>query len=177
MMRALLCAALLLLCASPARAAGMRPAEIEAFTARFQKAWNEIDPAQLEALFDTSWTQPLYQAEESRTLFEDWTAIRAYWKFCRDYIQRVELTVTETPRAVEIAPGVTLLSYRFHLDSELKLYAPMGFKPLGMDVRVTAIAHATPQGPKLIAYFEGAPGPMALMRQLLETQVRPGYGR
>lgn len=177
-MRVLVCAALLLLfAAAPARAAGMSQAQVADFTARFQKAWNEIDPVQLEALFDTGWKQPLYQAEESRTLFEDWDSIRSYWKFCRDYIQRVELTVTDLPRAVEIAPGVTLLSWRFHLDSELKLYAPMGFKPLGIDVRVTAIAHDTPQGAKLIAYFEGSPGPMALMRQLLETQVRPGYGR
>lgn len=176
-----LLAAAMLVAARPVAAsaphAGVSEAQAMALARQFEAAWSALDPAKLEALFDTSWPTPLYQAEESRTLFDNWDSIRAYWKFCREYIERAELTIAETPRAVPLGQGLTLLVFQFHLDSELKLYAPMGFKPLGIDVRVNAIARDTPSGPRLIAYFEGSPGPIALMRQLLEKQVRPDYRR
>jgi hypothetical protein len=152
----------------------MSISELQLFVRDYEAAWNTLNPEALFALFDPDWPDPIYLPEENRHALEGYAEIKKYWDFCEEFIASVKLTVEGLPRAIALSDHLTLLVYGFHLDSALKLYAPMGFKPLGTDIRVFAISRRTSAGWRLIAYFEGSMGPMGLLRRLLESQVRPG---
>lgn len=154
----------------------MQEADVTRLVEAFEAAWSALDPVALAAIFDLNWNSPVYQPEEGRERLEDWATITNYWHHSSQYIKRAKLTTTSAPRAEPIANGVCLLNFDFHLDSELHSYAAMGFKPLGIDVRVMAIAQSSIAGEwKLTHYFEGSMGMMASLRKLQEGRVLANF--
>lgn len=144
--------------------------EILAILAELERAWNALDFAAIEALWDHD-AQPIYFAEEAPEPHLEWSTLRAYWQFTASTISRMGMRITDTPQLRELAPGLVSAVYSMHWDALITGQS----KPVGGENRVCATFRATPQGWRFAQYVEAPLAPITYVKWLYERQVTPGF--
>jgi hypothetical protein len=162
------------LLASPARALARAPKaqprettvmstlqeEIQSVLDTYVAHWNDYDADAMIAMWDRDEPEPIYVAEEIDPL-RGWDTLEAYWR-APDPATTEHLITTRDLTAREIAPGVVhafwQMGWNVYFSTE-RMYA----KPIGGEVRTTALLRKTPDGWKFFHWIES---PLASLIQL-----------
>ncbi len=141
--------------------------EIEAIIHATADRWNSQNFATVLELWDTSEPAPFYLAEEQDDWFIGWEALRAYLDPLRPspvlYGIREEM---HHIRVNQIAPDLALAAWDMHFEMKMGRQ-----KPIGEDVRVSAILRHTPEGWRYIYWAESPLTATVYIRKLLERNV------
>jgi len=158
-----LCLFLLLISTAMAETSEKVTAEVEATIHATADRWNSQDFATVLELWDT----PFYLAEEQDDWFIGWEALRAYLDPPRPspmiYGIREEMY---NIKVNQIAPDLAMAAWNMHF--EMKMGRS---KPIGEDVRVSAILRLTPEGWRYIYWAESPLTATVYIRKLLEQNV------
>ena len=141
--------------------------DIEATIHATADRWNSQDFATVLELWDTNEPTPFYLAEEQDDWFIGWEALRAYLDPPRPspmiYGIREEM---HNIKVNQIAPDLAMAAWDMHF--EMKMGRS---KPIGEDVRVSAILRQTPEGWRYIYWAESPLTATVYIRKLLEQNV------
>lgn len=142
-------------------------AEIEAVIHATAEAWNSQDFRNVLALWDPDEPVPFYLAEEQDDWFIGWDGLRNYLVPAKP--NPAVQGIREEMRDIHvklIAPGVALAAWWLHFEMKI-----IGRKPIGEEVRASAVLRRTPAGWRYIHWAESPmTGSMYLMK-LMERDV------
>jgi len=134
-------------------------------------AWNSQDFSTVLDLWDPAEPYPTYLAEEQAQWFVGWDRVRAYLDPPRPNpaieVLREEMSKIQVK---QIAPDLAIAIWEMHF--EMKAIAS---KPIGEDVRVSAVLRNTKDGWRYIHWAESPKTAMVYIEDLFETQVEPGW--
>ena len=163
----LLCLLLFLPIMAQAQTSEQTTAEVEATIHATADRWNSQDFATVLELWDTNEPAPFYLAEEQDDWFIGWEALRGYLDPPRPspmlYGIREEM---HNIKVNQIAPDLAMAAWDMHF--EMKMGRS---KPIGEDVRVSAILRLTPEGWRYIYWAESPLTATVYIRKLLEQNV------
>jgi len=142
-------------------------AEIETVIHATADRWNSQDFATVLELWDSGEPTPFYLAEEQDDWFIGWEALRAYLDPPRPspmlYGIREEM---HNIKVNQIGPDLVMAAWDMHFEMK------MGHqKPIGEDVRVSAILRHTDEGWRYIYWAESPLTATVYIRKLLEQNV------
>lgn len=142
-------------------------AEVEAVIHATAEAWNSQDFASVLELWDPSEATPFYLAEEQEDWFIGWDPLRNY--LAPPTPSPAVQGIREEMRNIHvkfIAPDLALAAWWMHFEMKI-----IGRKPIGEEVRVSAVLRRTPAGWRYIHWAESPmTGSMYLMK-LMERDV------
>lgn len=135
------------------------------------KRWNSQDFATLLELWDEEDQFPTYLAEEQAQWFVGWDRMRGYLDPPRPNpaIEAIREEYSDI-QVKQIADDLAIAIWYMHF--EMKTIAG---KPIGEDVRVSAVLRNTDAGWKYIHWAESPKTAMVYIEDLFETQVEPGW--
>lgn len=166
-MRALLLALAALLLAPAARASAL-PADLQAYFAAYQAAWNEGRMGDLERYWDTADPAPLYQAEEEERAATDWAGVRDYWRRTAAMNERIIVSYTNF-RLKRVSETEVMVLFDMRWDLKLKTLP----RPIGGENRTVASLRRTPDGWRMHAWVEAPLAPITYVRKLYMNSVPP----
>ena len=144
--------------------------EIQAVLDTYVAAWNEYDADTMATMWDRDEADPIYVAEEL-DLLRGWDALRAYWRGA-DPNTTEHLITTRDLTAREIAPGVAhafwQMGWNVYFLTE-RLYA----KPIGGEVRTTALLRKKPDSWKFFHWIESPLASLIQLKRAHEQAVDP----
>lgn len=159
--------------AQPAQAAASTDAEaaaraeVEAVIHATAEAWNSQDFRNVLALWDPDEPVPFYLAEEQEDWFVGWEPLRGY--LAPQKPSPAVQGIREEMRDIHVkfpAPGLALAAWNMHFEMKI-----IGRKPIGEEVRVSAVLRRTAAGWRYIHWAESPmTGSMYLMK-LMERDV------
>jgi hypothetical protein len=161
------------LAAKPAPAAPKPPpaadarAEVEAVIHATAEAWNSQDFANVLKLWDPAEPTPFYLAEEQADWFIGWEKLRAYLAPPRP--SPVLQGVREEMHAIHVkfpAPDLAIAAWWMHFEMKLA-----GRRPIGEEVRVSAVLRRTPAGWRYIHWAESPLTGTMYIQRLMERDV------
>jgi hypothetical protein len=151
----------------PARAAPDARAEVEAVIHATADAWNTQDFARVLELWDPSETTPFYLAEEQEDWFIGWERLRAY--LAPPKPSPAVQGIREEMRDIHVkfpAPDVAVVAWWMHFEMKI-----IGRKPIGEEVRVSAVLRRTPAGWRYIHWAESPMTGTMYTQKLMERDV------
>lgn len=132
--------------------------------------WNNYDADAMAAMWDHDEPEPIYVAEEIDPL-RGWAALEAYWRGA-DPETTEHLITTRDLTVREIAPGLAhgfwQMGWNVYFSTE-KLYA----KPIGGEVRTTALLRKKPDGWKFFHWIESPLASLIQLKRAHEQAVDP----
>ncbi len=132
--------------------------------------WNEYNADAMIALWDRDEPEPIYVAEEIDPL-RGWDALERYWRGA-DPATTEHLITTRDLTVREIAPGVAhafwQMGWNVYFSTE-RLYA----KPIGGEVRTTALLRKKPDGWKFFHWIEAPLASLIQLKRAHEQAVDP----
>jgi len=134
-------------------------------------AWDAMDFSTLQSLWHTSESEIYYLAEESDRPFYIFSDVINYWEYTRSIIEWLSVTATQK-HCKFLTDELCILSYEMHVDASMTGSKKMGFKPIGVDVRVSAILRNTSEGWRFIHYAEAPLGALPFVRRTYNANVR-----
>jgi ketosteroid isomerase-like protein len=129
-----------------------------------------MDFAAKRALWDADDPAPLLMPEESTEAHIGWPAIQAYWGTWRGAMESVDAR-TANHHCRLIAPDIALVTYDMRWSAVLAGAASEPRKPIGADVRVTALLRRKPEGWRFFHLMEGAVDLTAMARVAAERSA------
>ncbi|MCU0759392.1 MAG: nuclear transport factor 2 family protein [Steroidobacteraceae bacterium] len=141
-------------------------AELDALMARYYDRFGAMDFAEARRVFDTADPQPVYLAEEIDEFLRDWPAIEAYWAASQAAMSKLSSRHWDL-RARQVADDLATATWRLHWNAQVVGQQ----KPVGGEVRVTAMFRRRPEGWRLFHYVEAPLAPILYVRKLYEGQV------
>jgi len=142
-------------------------AEVEAIIHATADRWNSQNFATVLELWDTDEPTPYYLAEEQNGWFIGWEALRAYLDPPKRSPMRIVIREEMHHIKVnQIAPDLAMAAWEMHFEMKIG-----HGKPIGEDVRVSAILRKTDQGWRYIYWAESPMTATLYLRQLLEGNV------
>ena len=131
--------------------------------ARYRECWAQLDFAGLRQLWDDGEPAPVYIAEEAPAPLLDWDAIEAYWGATRGATRSLRI---ETWNLVvrELPEGLASAVYDMRWIGDFTGYP----RPIGGDLRVSALFRARPRGWRFIHYVEAPLAPIAYFKRSYE---------
>jgi len=161
------CLLLMLTVTAQAQTSDVAKAAIEAVIHDTADRWNSQDFATVLELWDTDEAIPFYLAEEQDDWFIGWPALRAYLDPPRPppmfLAIREEMSNIKVNR---IAPDLAMAAWDMHFEIQIGRQ-----KPIGQDVRVSAILRHKPEGWRYIYWAESPMTASIYTRKLLERDV------
>jgi hypothetical protein len=140
--------------------------ELDALMARYYERFGAMDFDGTRSCWDSADPQPTYLAEEIDDFLRDWPAIEAYWKASKAAMSRLSSRHWEL-RARQLTAELATATWRLHWNAQVVGQN----KPVGGDVRVTAVFRKTRAGWRLFHYVEAPLAPILYVRKLYEGQV------
>jgi hypothetical protein len=136
---------------------------IENTLERYRDCWSRLDFDELRGLWDTDEPAPLYIPEESSAALFEWPQIDAYWAATRKATRSIRI---ETWNLVvrELPEGLASACYDMRWSGEFTGYA----RPIGGELRVSALFRARPGGWRFIHYVEAPLAPIAYFKRSYE---------
>lgn len=119
-----------------------------------------------KALWDTDDPAPLLMPEEEHAALIGWPALDAYWSKSRTVMSSLK-TRAWGHHAREIVPGIALVTYTMRWVATLA--GSPGRKPIGADVRVTALLRKKPDGWRFFHLMEGPVDLVTMARLATKT--------
>jgi hypothetical protein len=140
---------------------------------RYEETWCRLKPTELRALWDPAEQNPYYIAEEIVEPMYDWESIEAYWAEAEEILLKFSIR-TRDLRCKAIQPDLAAMNFIMHWNGLLR---GMEHSPLGLDVRVSALARKTDIGWRFCHYVESPLGPlpylMASYRENVDKDFMP----
>lgn len=125
--------------------------------------WNSGRVSQLRDFWDASLDEPVYVAEEAEVM-RGWPTIEAYWST----LDGLDVSITtEPPHLSRLAPDVILASYPMHWRIAFTGH-PHWNRPIGGNVRVSAVFRRRDQDWRLVHYIEAPYAPAIQIKKWLE---------
>lgn len=133
--------------------------------------WNSQDFASLLELWDPDEAFPTYLAEEQAEWFIGWDRLRGYLdpqrpnpivEAIREEMYNVKVKL--------IAPDLAIAVWEMHFEMKT-----IGSKPIGEEVRVSAVLRNTQEGWRYIHWAESPQTAMVYVEGLYEKDVEPGW--
>jgi hypothetical protein len=136
-----------------------------------QDRWNSQDFATILELWDEDQEFPTYIAEEQAQWFVGWDRLREYLDPPRPNpaIEALRLYYYDI-QVKQIAPDLAIAIWYMHF--EMKVIAS---KPIGEDIRVSAVLRKKDDGWKFIHWAESPKTTMVYVEDLFEKDVAPGW--
>jgi len=136
-----------------------------------EKRWNSQDFATLLELWDDADQFPTYLAEEQSQWFVGWNRLNEYLNppKANPAIEVVREEYSDI-QVKQIAPDLAIAIWYMHF--EMKAIAS---KPIGEDIRVSAVLRNTDDGWKYIHWAESPKTAMVYIEDLFEKDVAPGW--
>jgi hypothetical protein len=133
--------------------------------------WNSQDFATVLELWDPNEAYPTYLAEEQSQWFIGWERLRQYLDPPRPSpaIEAIREDMRDI-RVKQIAPDLAIAVWYMHF--EMKAIAS---KPIGEDIRVSAVLRNTPDGWRYIHWAESPKTAPVYLEDLMEKDVEPGW--
>jgi hypothetical protein len=144
--------------------------ELDALMARYYDRFGAMDFAAARGVFDTADPHPTYLAEEIDDFLRDWPAIEAYWAASQAAMSKLSSRHWDL-RARQFADDLATATWRLHWNAQVVGQQ----KPVGGDVRVSAMFRRRPEGWRVFHYVEAPLAPILYMRKLYEGQVDAGF--
>jgi hypothetical protein len=133
--------------------------------------WNSQDFASLLELWDPNEAYPTYLAEEQAQWFVGWDRMRGYFDPPRP--NPVIEAIRESYSGIQIKQiAADLVIAIWYMHFEMKTIAG---KPIGEDIRVSAVLRNTENGWKYIHWAESPKTAMVYIEDLFEKDVEPGW--
>jgi hypothetical protein len=144
--------------------------DIQAVFDSYVAHWNNYEADAMAAFWDRDEPDPIYVAEEIDPL-RGWDALEAYWRGAVPNTTEHLITIRDlTVR--EIAPGVAhafwQMGWNVYFSTE-RLYA----KPIGGEVRATALLREKPDGWKFFHWIEAPLASLIQLKRAHEEAVDP----
>jgi hypothetical protein len=135
-----------------------------------EKRWNSQDFATLLELWDNKDSFPTYLAEEQSQWFVGWPRLNAYLNppKANPAIEVIREEYSDI-QVKQIAPDLAIAIWYMHF--EMKVIAS---KPIGEDIRVSAVLRKKDDGWKFIHWAESPKTTMVYVEDLFEKDVAPG---
>jgi ketosteroid isomerase-like protein len=171
MLRQTLLVATLLLGALPAGAANpvgvpaAIQADIEAVVQATAAAWNSQNYASVMDLWDRDEPNVMYLAEEQPGWFVGWSQLKAYLGSNAPFIEAIREEMSNI-RVQPLADNLAAVTWDMHFEMKTK-----GTRPIGEDIRVTAILRKKTEGWRYIHYAEAPMTASMYMRTLMQKDV------
>ena len=133
--------------------------------------WNSQDFASILELWDGEDQFPTYLAEEQSQWFVGWDRLNGYLNppKANPVIEAIREEYSDI-QVKQIAPDLAIAIWYMHF--EMKTIAG---KPIGEDVRVSAVLRNTDDGWKYIHWAESPKTAMVYIEDLFEKDVAPGW--
>jgi hypothetical protein len=141
--------------------------EVTALIHDTAERWNSQDFTQVLELWDKNEPVPFYLAEEQDDWFIGWDALNNYLNPPR--VNPVLQGLREEMHNIhvkQIAPGLAIAAWDMHFEMKMR-----GSKPIGEDVRVSAVLRKTEEGWRYIHWAESPMTATMYMKRLLEKNV------
>jgi hypothetical protein len=129
---------------------------LEKLLTDYEAIWCRLKPTELRDLWDPDEQHPFYIAEEIAEPMYDWPTIEAYWAEAEKILLKFALR-TRNLHCKTIGPGLAAMNFIMHWNG---LMRGMEHNPLGLDVRVSALARETDAGWRFCHYVESPLGPL-----------------
>lgn len=134
--------------------------DIENILTRYRDCWSRLDFEGLRALWDTDAAAPLYVAEEAPAPLVDWPQIDAYWLATQRATRSIRLeTWNLVVRA--LPEGIASACYDLRWIGQFEGYA----RPIGGDLRVSALFRLKAGGWRFFHYVEAPLAPIVYFRR------------
>ena len=130
---------------------------------RYRDCWSRLDFEGLRGLWDVGEHAPLYIPEESPAPLFDWPQIDSYWAATRRATRSIRIE-TWNLVARELPEGLASACYDMRWLGEFAGYA----RPIGGELRVSALFRARPAGWLFIHYVEAPLAPIAYFKRSYE---------
>ncbi len=140
--------------------------ELDALVAHYYDRFGAMDFAAARRIWDTADPHPTYLAEEIEEFLHDWPAIEAYWTASQAAMSKLSSRHWAL-RARQIADELATATWRLHWNAQVVGQD----KPVGGDVRVTAVFRRRSEGWRAFHYVEAPLAPILYVRKLYEGQV------
>ena len=144
--------------------------EIQEVLDTYVAHWNAYETDAMVNLWDRDEPDPIYVAEELDPL-RGWDALEAYWRGANPNTTE-HLITTRDLTAREVAPGVAhafwQMGWNVYFSTE-RLYA----KPIGGEVRTTALLRKKPDGWKFFHWIESPLASLIQLKRAHEQAVDP----
>lgn len=137
----------------------------------YSAAWNAMDFAALSKLWDSSESEIYYVAEEMEQPMYRWPQVSAYFERTAATVEKVQLWVSNTQYKA-LTDTYTVATFDMHVDASMRGAAAQGFKPVGIDVRVSSILKRRNGQWRFIHYAEAPLGPLPFVRRAYNANVR-----
>ena len=136
-----------------------------------EKRWNSQDFATLLELWDEKEQFPTYLAEEQSQWFVGWERMNEYLNppKANPVVEAIREEYSDI-QVKQIAPDLAIAIWYMHF--EMKTIAS---KPIGEDIRVSAVLRNTDDGWKYIHWAESPKTAMVYIEDLFEKDVAPGW--
>jgi ketosteroid isomerase-like protein len=142
-------------------------AEIEAVIHATAEAWNSQDFRNVLALWDPDEPVPYYLAEEQDDWFIGWDALRGYLAPAKPSpaVQGIREEMRDI-HVKQIGPDLAVAAWSMHFEMKI-----IGRKPIGEEVRVSAVLRRTAAGWRYIHWAESPMTGVMYMQKLMERDV------
>jgi hypothetical protein len=153
--------------AAAAHGAQAVEAEVTAVIHATAEAWNSQDYSRVLALWDPGEALPFYLAEEQEDWFIGWEKLRAYLDppHPSPAVQGIREEMRDI-RVKQIGPDLALAAWWMHFEMKI-----IGRKPVGEEVRVSAVLRRTSAGWRYIHWAESPMTGVMYMQKLMERDV------
>ena len=141
--------------------------EVEAVIHETAERWNSQHFATVLGLWDPDEALPFYLAEEQDNWFIGWTALRGYLDPPRP--SPAVQGIREEMRNIhvkQIAPDLVVVAWEMHFEMKM-----IGCKPIGEEVRVSAVLRHKPEGWRYIHWAESPMTAMMYLQKFYERDV------
>ncbi|MEM1261994.1 MAG: hypothetical protein AAGH76_06340 [Pseudomonadota bacterium] len=122
----------------------------------YEDIWCRLKPTELRSLWDPAEDAPFYIAEEIAEPIYDWPTLEQYWADAEQILIKFSIR-TRDLRCKEVAPGLAVLNFVMHWNGVLR---GLEHNPLGLDVRVSALARDVQGEWRFCHYIESPLGPL-----------------
>lgn len=145
--------------------------ELEALLSALRERWCRIKPTEIRELWDPAETEPFYIAEEIPSPMYSWDQIEPYWREAENILIKFAIRTWDL-RCKMISEDVAALNFMMHWDGLVK-----GFEdgPLGLDVRVSALARKTDAGWRFCQWIESPLGALPYLKATYLRNVDPVF--
>ncbi len=130
-------------------------------------AWNSLDFSTLQSLWDPSEDSIYYVAEEIEHPMTDLQSVVAYWEATAMIVSGLNMT-TSNMQYKPLAEDIGVATYEMHMTATISGSA----KPIGVDVRVSAILRRRSGEWRFIHYAEAPLGALPFVRRASQANAR-----
>ena len=135
------------------------------------RRWNSQDFATLLDLWDPNEPFPTYLGEEQAQWFVGWDRLRSYLDPPRPNpaVQAIREEMYDI-QVKQIAPDLAIAFFYMHFEMKI-----IKSKPIGEEIRASAVLRKTDKGWKYIHWAESPRNPKVYIETLFQKDVEPGW--